>query len=120
MLDVGEMNGDPESDDIYDPKNVRYKKNYAVLSSRNRNRSHVQHFDDVPVDFLPDILSLIQQYSKYHVLDHAPYRSRPHPPPCVHDVKSLSVVYEIMRFWDKAFSAYESLCAADNYQRNRN
>ena len=120
MLDVGEMNGDPESDDIYDPKNVRYKKIYAVLSSRNRNSSHVQHFDDVPVEFLPDILSSIQQHSKYHVLDHAPYRSRPHPPPCVHDVKSLSVVYEIMRFRDKSFSAYESLCAANNYQRNRN
>lgn len=77
-----------------DPKKVRQQKIYHVLSSRNKECSNVQHLDDVPIEFLPDMLGSIQQYSDYSKSG---------------DIGALSVVYETMRMWDKAFSVYESL-----------
>ena len=97
-----EINGDPESECYFEPKAVRQKKIYSVLSSRNRECSNVQHFGDVPVEFLPDMLTSIQQYSEYHLGDK--------PPPKRNDgAKALSVMYEILRKWDKTLSVYESL-----------
>ena len=87
---------------LYEPKQVRQKKVYRIISSRNRKCSNVKHFDGVPVELLPEILTSIQQYSEYHLGDNA-------PPKCDESADSLSVVYEIMRWWDKSVSVYESL-----------
>ena len=103
---ASEYNGDdPDTWDEmtpFVPAAVRQKKIYSVLSSRNRECSNVQSMDDVPVEFLPDMLVSIQQYSEYHIGDKA-------PPKRNDDAKALSVMYEILRFWNEAFSVYESL-----------
>ena len=91
-----------EYDVAFEPKAVRQKKIYSVLSSRHRECSNVQHLDHVPLEFLPDMLSSIQQYSDYHVGDKAPRKD-------MMDVTALSLIYEILRRWDKAISVYESL-----------
>lgn len=80
----------------------RAKKIYSLLSSRNRQCSNTKAFGDVPLEFLPDMLSSIQGYSKYHLGDDSPDED-------TSDTKALSVVYEIMRWWDKAISLYELL-----------
>ena len=60
------------------------------------------HLDEVPVEFLPDMLGSIQACSEYHDGDHA-------SPQSDHDVRALPVVYEVMRRCDKALSLYESI-----------
>lgn len=97
------MNGAIDSGNDFSAAPARQKKIYSILSFRNSKGSNVQHFDDVPVEFLPDMLGSIQQYSKYHLEDTAPIQGN-------NDVKPLSLVYEIMRRWDKSLSVYESLC----------
>ena len=87
-LDTSEMNGDPDSSVVFDPMYIRQKKIYSVLSSRNRECSNVGHFDDVPVELLPDMLDPIQQYSKYHIGKDTPGQAS-------RDVNPLSLVYEI-------------------------
>ena len=99
---VSIFNGGHDYKNWLDPKRVRQKKICHVLSFRNRECSNVKHFDDVPIEFLPDMLTSIQQYSEYHLGESAPARDGEH-------VNSLSVVYEVMRFWDKVISVYESL-----------
>ena len=74
-LDTSEMNGDTNSLVVFDPMYVRQKKVYSVLSSRNRRCSNVGHFDDVPVELLPDMLRTIQQYSNYHVTEIHPLKA---------------------------------------------
>ena len=101
-LDTSEMNGDPSSELTLSPSFVRRKKIYSVLSSRNRRCSNVGHFDDVPVECLPNMLSTIQQYSEYHIGDSDISQG-------VHDVNPLSLVYEICRYWDKSLAVYELL-----------
>ena len=101
-LDTSEMNGDTNSLVVFDPMYVRQKKVYSVLSSRNRGCSNVGHFDDVPVELLPDMLRTIQQYSNYHVAEHTPSQG-------IRDVNPLSVVYEVCRHWDKSLAVYELL-----------
>ena len=86
----------------FEPKALRQKKIYRVLSARNRECSNVQHFGDLPVEILPEMLASVEQYSDYHVGDKAPPRHD-------EDVSSLSMVYEITRFWDKSFSLFEAL-----------
>ena len=102
-LDISEMNGDRDNSVVFEQTMyVRKKKIYSVLSSRNRECSNVGHFDDVPVEFLPDILKCLQQYSNYHTEEDA-------PPQDSHDVNPLSLVYEICRYWDKSLAVYELL-----------
>lgn len=99
---IEEMNGDQESETPFDSMHVRQKKIYSILSSRNNECSNVKHFDNVPVELLPDMLVSFQQYSDYHVPEDTPNQSD-------HDVQSLSLVYEICRHWDECLSLYESL-----------
>ena len=54
--------------------------------------SNVQHFDEIDVKILPFMLKAAQ---KYAIEIHA-YGS----------VKALSIVYEVMRKWDKVFPLY--------------
>ena len=83
-----------------DMKENRARKLYALLSSRNKTMSNVQHFSAIDLKLLPNILQAMQKYSN----DMPSYR---------HDLKvdPLSIVYEIMRKWDKAFPLYKSLGA---------
>ena len=77
-----------------DMEKNRARKIYALLSSRNKTMSNVQHFSDVDLKLLPNILQSVQ---KYYMHTHDP------------KVNPLSIVYEIMRKWDKAFPLYKSL-----------
>jgi hypothetical protein len=77
-------------------KNNRGRKIYSILSSRNKTMSNVQHFDDIDVKLLPNMLGSVQRYSKNMFLRHE------------HEVEALSIVYEVMRKWDKAFPLYKS------------
>eukprot|EP00984_Skeletonema_dohrnii_P002829 scaffold968_cov131-Skeletonema_dohrnii-CCMP3373.AAC.5 len=64
----------------------RGKKIYRLLSSRNQTMYNVQHFGDIDVKLLPNMLEAVQKYSNDGGND------------CV---KASSIVYEIMRFWDQ-------------------
>ena len=108
-VDTSEMNGRYDSENNFDERKVREKKVYSILSSRNRNCSNVGHFDDVPVELLPDMLKCIQQYSNYHIEeDTGEYLTSP----CsqdIHDANPLSLVFEVCRYWDKSLAVYELL-----------
>ena len=61
--------------------------------------SNVQHFDDIDVKLLPSILEAVPRYaSVVHPTDH--HRA------CYCRVEPLSIVYEVMRKWDKVFPLY--------------
>ena len=61
---ISKFNGDSETEDNFGQAAVQQKKIYHILSARqDRQCSNIQHFDDVPIEFLPDMLSSIQQYS---------------------------------------------------------
>jgi hypothetical protein len=57
--------------------------------------SNVQHFDDIDVKLLPNMLENAQKYSKT-VFQWGK------------DEEALSIVYEVMRKWDKVFPVYKS------------
>ncbi|KAK1742142.1 leucine-rich repeat protein [Skeletonema marinoi] len=72
----------------------RGRKIYSILSKRNETMSNVQHFGDIDVKILPNILEAVQKYAtKVH-------EDEDNPKP---KVKPLSIVYETMRKWEKAF-----------------
>eukprot|EP00984_Skeletonema_dohrnii_P022832 scaffold11933_cov117-Skeletonema_dohrnii-CCMP3373.AAC.4 len=64
-------------------------KIYSILSTRNEMMSNVQHFSDIDVKILPIMLEAVQTYATNV------YDSKVNP---------LSIVYEIMRKWDKALT----------------
>ena len=101
-LDTTEMNGNLAFDQTFNERSARQKKVYSVLSSRNRNCSNVGHFDDIPVELLPDMLSTIQQYSEYHSENSEMSQD-------TNDVNPLSLVFEVCRYWDKSIAVYELL-----------
>ena len=86
----------------HDTKYVRQKKIYSILSSRHRNCSNADHFEDVPVEFLPDMLSSIQQYADYWLEEYSPCQGD-------NDVKPISIMYEILQRWDKSLAVFEAL-----------
>jgi hypothetical protein len=69
----------------------RGHKIYKLLSSRNNSVSNVEHFDDIDVTLLPQIVEAVQKYANMS-MDY---------------VNDLSIVYEVMRKWDKAFPLYK-------------
>jgi len=107
-INISEMNGDRKAKTVFHPPCNRQKKIYSVLSSRNRDCSNVKHFEDIPVEILPDMLVSIQEYSNYHVPETendkelTPNRNDNHVTP-------LSLVYEICRYWDESLVAFEAL-----------
>ena len=105
-LELTEMNGKAEVEHSLKASFftgfVRQKKIYSILSSRNRSWSNTDHFEDVPVEFLPDMLSSIQRYSNYHVSADAPRQADD-------DVEAVSIIYEILQRWDKSLAVFESL-----------
>mmetsp|Transcript_18029 Transcript_18029/g.30432 ORF Transcript_18029/g.30432 Transcript_18029/m.30432 type:complete len:156 (+) Transcript_18029:3-470(+) len=67
----------------------RCRKIYSLLSSRNATMSNVQHFGNIDLKILPIMLEAVQKYAKnVNFLE----------------VKPLSIVYEVMRKWDKALT----------------
>ena len=83
----------------------RGEKIYSLLSSRHRTMSNTQYFSDMDVKILPNMLDSIQRYEMIaqsskdaDTLDENQ-----------HDVTvgSLSIVYEVMRKWEKVFCLYE-------------
>ena len=79
----------------------RARKIYKLLSERNKSMSasNVQHFDDIDVKFLPFMIKSVQRYaSVVHPHDHQRVDY------C--RVEPLSIIYEVMRKWDKVFPLY--------------
>ena len=103
-LDVSEMNGDRKGENAFDPTYVRQKKIYSVLSSRNRDCSNVEHFGNIPVELLPNILYSIKEYSNYPDGGDNMNISQ-----AVGHVNPLSIMYEICRHWDESLAAFEAL-----------
>ena len=81
---------------LSDMEKNRARKVYALLSSRNKTMSNVQHFSDIDLKILPNMLAAVQKYSS-DVQNYDP------------KVNPLSIVYEIMRKWDKVIPLYKSL-----------
>jgi len=81
----------------------RASKVYRLLSSRNITLSNVKNFGDIDVKILPNMLEAVE---KYHNAVRE-YNENAHPR--ISCVEPLSIVYEIMRKWDKAFPLYKSL-----------
>ena len=81
----------------------RASKVYRLLSSRNITLSNVKNFGDIDVKILPNMLEAVEEYHnavrEYNENTHAGFFY----------VEPLSIVYEIMRKWDKAFPLYKSL-----------
>jgi hypothetical protein len=77
----------------------RARKIYNLLSERNKSisTSNVQHFDDIDVKLLPVILKTVQRYESAANATTSNNNCR---------VKALSIVYEVMRKWDKVFPLY--------------
>jgi hypothetical protein len=76
----------------------RARKIYNLLSLRNKSLSNVQHFDGIDVKILPNMVEAVQRYSGL-VNEQSEVEQD-------HNVKDLSIVYEVMRKWDKVFSLY--------------
>jgi hypothetical protein len=79
----------------------RARKIYRLLSERNKSMSmpNVQYFDDIDVKLLPFMIKAVQRYaSVVHPNDQdlSDYCR----------VQPLSIVYEVMRKWDKVFPLY--------------
>jgi hypothetical protein len=72
----------------------RGRKIYSILFFRNKTMSNVQHFDDIDLKLLPNMLESVQRYSKY-----APRWQKL-------KVGALSIVYEVMCKWEKAYPLY--------------
>jgi len=104
--DLGSVNGNVKNQEVFYPVNIRQKKVYSILSARNRTLSNVDHFDDdMPVELLPNILTTIERYAKYHETN----EEDDAPPRDSQDVKPLSVVFEILQRWDKSLAVFEAL-----------
>jgi hypothetical protein len=75
-------------------------KIYSILKSRNETMSNVQHFDDIDVKLLPNMLENAQTYSTKERWDKRN--------------GALSIVYEVMRKWDKVFPFFKSSVVGNN------
>ncbi len=82
----------------------RARKIYNLLSTRNKSMSmsNVQHFDEIDIKLLPSILEAVQRYA---IAIHRAGYVR---------VEPLSIVYEVMRKWDKAFPLYTDVGDKDS------
>ncbi len=102
----------PDYDEIFDDWNSHEKKQvnrgrkiYNILSSRNKTMSNAQHFGNIEVKILPNMLAAVHKYydaSTEYDLTNDMYKHDP-------KVEPLSIAYEIMRKWDKVFPLYKSL-----------
>lgn len=91
---------------------LRRKKIYKVLSRQHQNCSNVTHFEDVPIEVLPNMLISIQHCSEHQI---APFSHDEEDD----DTPALSVIFEVMRRWDKVFPVYESISLGRNPPRRK-
>ncbi len=75
----------------------RGRKIYKLLSSRHESMSNVQHFGGIDVNVLPHMVEAVQKYASCQVGFDIHLRRF---------VRELSIVYELMRKWDKVFPLY--------------
>jgi hypothetical protein len=80
-----------------DAEGNRQRKIYNILARRNKDMSNVQHFDEIDINLFPEILLAVQRYSNARVPLHLFYGVNLR-------VNALSIVYELVRKWDKAYT----------------
>eukprot|EP00984_Skeletonema_dohrnii_P026649 scaffold16013_cov84-Skeletonema_dohrnii-CCMP3373.AAC.2 len=73
----------------------RAQKLYGLLSLRNIVQTNVQYFGEIDVNLLPHILEVVQKYAIASMDGDK------------HHVKALSIVYEVMRRWEKVSPLYK-------------
>ncbi|KAL7454337.1 hypothetical protein ACHAWC_006938 [Mediolabrus comicus] len=78
----------------------RAQKIYNLLYSRNKSLTNVQHFDGIDVQILPNMVEAVQRYSGI-ISEQCEGEVEQH-----YNAEDLSIVYEVMRKWDKVFSLY--------------
>eukprot|EP00986_Skeletonema_menzelii_P013449 scaffold7852_cov151-Skeletonema_menzelii.AAC.14 len=78
----------------------RGSKIYYLLSCRNKTGSNAKHFDDLDVKILPNMLDAVQKYQNH---------ANGHDLSIFRGAEPLSILFEIMRKWDKVFPLYKSL-----------
>ena len=78
------------------PEDNRAWKIYTILSKRNKTMSNVQHFGDIDIKLLPNVLEAVEKYSLLNGGN-------------VYRANALSIVYEIMHRWDKVSPLYKTL-----------
>ena len=84
----------------------RGRKVYSILSFRNRTLTNVHYFGNMDVKHLPNMLEVIYAYKsvidgEYNYPEEEYYHS-------YLPVKCLSIIYEVMRKWDKVFNFYKA------------
>ena len=79
----------------------RGKKIYSILSRRHLHDSNAQYFSEIDVKILPDMLEAVQKYSIIggETEDEANL---------FESVRGLSIIYEVMRRWEKVFALLSS------------
>ena len=95
---------------LHDDEQInRGSKIYALLSLRNKTTSNTHHFGDIDMKILPNMLEAVQKYSNVTneylnaFFSHSVREER------MHNVTALSIVYEVMRKWDKTFPLYNGV-----------
>ena len=89
--------------DVCGHRALKAKKIFSVLSLRNRNCSNAELLGGIQVEILPILLVSIQKYSVCRLRNDSTCDNIRDD----NDALALSVVYEVMRWWDKAMSVYE-------------
>jgi hypothetical protein len=82
-------------------KSNRAHKIYKLLSSRHKSMSNAQHFGDTDVNVLPHMVEAVQKYAEPDT-DYTGYVAG------IPLLPALSIVYEVMRKWDKVFPVYDT------------
>jgi len=85
-------------DNVVEDREInRAEKIYGLLSSRNETVSNVHDFGGIDVNLLPRVLEAVQKYAIASMDgDGDKYR-----------VEALSIVYEVMRRWEKVAALYK-------------
>jgi hypothetical protein len=82
-------------------KSNRARKIYKLLSSRHKSMSNAQHFGGTDVNVLPHMVEAVQKYAEPDT-DYTGYVAG------IPLLPALSIVYEVMRKWDKVFPVYDT------------
>ena len=82
----------------------RGRKIYKLLSSRHESMSNVQHFGDIDVNVLPHMVEAVQKYASFQEEADVEVDAETG---AHYNVAALSIVYEVMRKWNKVFPVYD-------------
>lgn len=84
---------------FYERVKNRGRKIYTLLSLRNKALSNIQHFGDIDVKVLPNMIEAVQRYANMYDWSYNGVS--------IENVKPLSILYEVMRKWEEVFPLYE-------------